>query len=74
MRVCARVQIRVCPEPPLVFSHALLGGLRTGFLVVSSLRIGNGETTPIHMQFELHVYSSPWSEAEAPSEYGVVTE
>jgi hypothetical protein len=39
MRVGARVQIPVCPEPPLVFSHDLLGGLRTGFLVVSPLRI-----------------------------------
>jgi hypothetical protein len=39
MRVCARVQIPVCPEPPFVFSHELLGGLRTGFLVVSPLRI-----------------------------------
>jgi hypothetical protein len=39
MRICARVQIPVCPEPPLVFSHELLGGLRTGFLVVSPLRI-----------------------------------
>jgi hypothetical protein len=29
MRVCAQVQIPVCPEPPLVFSHELLGGLRT---------------------------------------------
>jgi hypothetical protein len=35
----ARVQIRVCPEPSLVFSHELLGGLRTGFLVVSPFRI-----------------------------------
>jgi hypothetical protein len=39
MRVCARVQTPVCPEPPLDFSHELLGGLRTGFLVVSPLRI-----------------------------------
>jgi hypothetical protein len=39
MRACARVQIPVCLEPPLFFSHELLGGLRTGFLVVSSLRI-----------------------------------
>jgi hypothetical protein len=39
MRVCSRVQIPVCPEPPLVFSHELPGGLRTGFLVVSPLRI-----------------------------------
>jgi hypothetical protein len=39
MRVCARVQIPVCPEPPLVFSHELMAGLRTGFLVVSPLRI-----------------------------------
>jgi hypothetical protein len=39
MRVCARVQIPVCPETPLVCSHELLGGLRTGFLVVSPLRI-----------------------------------
>jgi hypothetical protein len=39
MRVCARVQIPVCPEPPLVFSHELLGRLRTEFLVVSPLRI-----------------------------------
>jgi hypothetical protein len=38
-RVCARVQIPVCPEPPLVFSHELLGGLRTGILGVSPLRI-----------------------------------
>jgi hypothetical protein len=35
MRVCARVQIPVCQEPLLVFSHELLGGLRTGYLVVS---------------------------------------
>jgi hypothetical protein len=34
MRVCARVRIPVCPEPPLVFSHEILGWLRTGFLVV----------------------------------------
>jgi hypothetical protein len=34
IRVCARVQIPVCPEPPLVFSHELLGG----FVVVSVLR------------------------------------
>jgi hypothetical protein len=60
MRVCAQVQIPVRKEPPLVFSHKLLGGLRTGFLVVSP--------------FELHVYSSMWSEAEALSEYGVVPE
>jgi hypothetical protein len=39
MRVCARVQIQVCPEPPLVFSHELLSGLRTGFQVVFPLRI-----------------------------------
>jgi hypothetical protein len=82
MRVCARVQIPVCPERPPVFSHELLGGLRAGFLVVTL--------------YELHVYSSTWSEAvtidkgadrkqkelygwkaseaEALSEYGVVTE
>jgi hypothetical protein len=58
MRVCVRVQILVCPEPPLVFSHELLGGVRTGFLVFSL--------------YELHVYSSTGSEAEALSEYGVV--
>jgi hypothetical protein len=56
----ARVQIPVFPEPPLVFSHELLGGLRTGFLVF-----------PL---YEWHVYSSKWNEAEALSEYGVVTE
>jgi hypothetical protein len=39
MRVCARVQIPVCPEPPLVLSHELLGGLRTEFLVGFPLRI-----------------------------------
>jgi hypothetical protein len=39
MRVCAWVQVPVCPEPPLVFSRELLGGLRTGFLVVSPLPI-----------------------------------
>jgi hypothetical protein len=39
MHVCARVQIQVCPESPLVFSHDLLEGLRTGFLVASPLRI-----------------------------------
>jgi hypothetical protein len=39
MRVCARVQIPVCPEPHLVLAHELLGGLRTGFLVGSPLRI-----------------------------------
>jgi hypothetical protein len=39
MRVCAWVQIPVCPEPPLVFSHELLSGLRTGFLVVFPLLI-----------------------------------
>jgi hypothetical protein len=39
MHACARVRISVCPEPPLVFSHELLGGLRTGFLVASPLRI-----------------------------------
>jgi hypothetical protein len=39
MRVCARVRIPVCPEPPLVFSHKLLGRLRTESLVVSPLRI-----------------------------------
>jgi hypothetical protein len=39
MRRSARVQIPVCPEPPLVFSHELLGRLRTGFLVVSPCRI-----------------------------------
>jgi hypothetical protein len=57
MRVCARVQIPVCPEPPLVFWHELLGGLRTGFLVVSPLRIA---CVFLHM-----------SEAEALSEYGM---
>jgi hypothetical protein len=35
MRVCARVQIPVCPQPP----HELLCKLRTGYLVVSPLRI-----------------------------------
>jgi hypothetical protein len=39
MRVCARVRIPVCPEPTLIFSHKLLGRLRTGFLVGSPLRI-----------------------------------
>jgi hypothetical protein len=39
MRVCAWVQIPVCPEPPLVFSLELLGGLRTGCLVASPLRV-----------------------------------
>jgi hypothetical protein len=39
MRIRARVQIRPCPQPPLVFSHELLGRLRTGFLVVSPLRL-----------------------------------
>jgi hypothetical protein len=38
----------------------LLGRVRLGFLLVSP--------------FELHVYSSMWSEAEALSEYGVVPE
>jgi hypothetical protein len=59
MSVCTLVRIPVCPEPPLVFSHELLGGLRTGFQVVSPLRIAC---------VFLH------SEAEGPSEYGVVTE
>jgi hypothetical protein len=39
MRVCARVLIPVYPEPLLVFSHELLGGLHTGLLVVSPSRI-----------------------------------
>jgi hypothetical protein len=38
-RACARVRIPVCPEPPLVLPHELLGSLRTGFLVASPLRI-----------------------------------
>jgi hypothetical protein len=62
MRICARVQIPVCPEPPGIFSHELLSGWRTGFLVVSPLRI------------TLHVYSSTWSDAKALSEYVVVPE
>jgi hypothetical protein len=41
VRMCPRVQIPVCPEPPLDFSHELLCGLRTGFLVVSPLRIAS---------------------------------
>jgi hypothetical protein len=59
MRVCARVRIPVCPEPPLVFSHELLGGLRTGFLVDSPLRIAC---------VFLH-----W-EGDRSSDYGAVTE
>jgi hypothetical protein len=50
----------ICPEPPLVFSHELLGGLRFGFWWF-----------PLN---ELHVHSSMWNEAEALSEYGVVPE
>jgi hypothetical protein len=63
MRVCGRVQIPVCLEPPLVFSHELLGRLRTGFLVVYPFVSGG-------LPYELHVYSSTGSEAEALSEYG----
>jgi hypothetical protein len=59
MRVGARVRIPVCPESPLIFSHELLSSLRIGFLV-----------DPL---YELHVYSSAGSEAEALSEYGAVT-
>jgi hypothetical protein len=50
------VQIPVCPEPPLVFSHELLGGSRTGLLVI--------------FFYEFHVYCFMWS--EALSEYGEV--
>jgi hypothetical protein len=38
MGLSAWVQLPVFPEP-LVLSHELLGRLRTGFLVVSTLRI-----------------------------------
>jgi hypothetical protein len=33
-----RIRVLVCPEPPLVFSHELLGRLRTGVLMVSPLQ------------------------------------
>jgi hypothetical protein len=58
MRICTRVQIPVCPESPLVFSHTLLGRLRTGYLVASL--------------YELHVYSFTRSESGVLSEYGIV--
>jgi hypothetical protein len=58
MQVCARVQIPVCAEPPLVFSHELVAGCVLGFWCL--------------LLYKLHMYSSMWSEAEALSEYGVV--
>jgi hypothetical protein len=60
MRVCARIQIPVCPDPPLVFSHELCAGCVLGFWWF-----------PL---YDLHVYFSMWREAEALSEYGVVPE
>jgi hypothetical protein len=52
--------IAVFPEPPLLFSHELLAGLRAGFWWL-----------PLS---ELHVHSPTGGEAEAQSEYGVGTE
>jgi hypothetical protein len=59
MRVCARVQIPVCPEPPLVRT-SFWAGCVLGFWWF--------------LLYELHVYSSMWIEAEALSEYGLVPE
>jgi hypothetical protein len=61
IRLSARVRIPVFPEPPLVFSHELLGRLRTGLLVVSLLRIACA-------------FLRLWPRSTAQSEYGVVTE
>jgi hypothetical protein len=58
MRAMRRVQIPVPPSATSRLLYELLGRVRLGFLVVPP--------------FELHVYSSMWSEAEALSEYGVV--
>jgi hypothetical protein len=59
-KFAALVQIPLCREPPLVISHQLLSRLRIGCLVVSPLRIA---CVILH-----------GGEAEAQSEYGIVTE
>jgi hypothetical protein len=69
MRICARVQTLVCPEPPLVFSHELLGGLRNGFLVVSPSRIAR---VFLHVERSNHLKQvkvrrrTMWAEKEPP--------
>jgi hypothetical protein len=57
----ARVQIPVRLSATSRLLYELLGRMRLGFLVVSTLS-------------KLHVYYSMWSEAEALGEYGVVPE